>query len=90
MEILRQNYEGVTTSWSRSLYVGITLDWDYAKRQVHLPMPDYIKRALVQFQHELPEKCTFTIYPYIPPSYGKTVQMAKQASLAPKLSEKKH
>jgi hypothetical protein len=27
------------------------LDWDYKKQQVHLSMPNYVKKALKQFQH---------------------------------------
>ena len=42
---LRRKYD-VTTDWSRSLYCGITLKWDYIKRPVHLSMPRYIANVL--------------------------------------------
>ena len=40
----------VTTEWDGKRYIGITLDWDYKRRQVHLSMPGYIQKAIKQFQ----------------------------------------
>ena len=48
--VLKKDYK-VTTDWAASRYIGITLDWDYNKKQVHLSMPGYVKKALKQFQH---------------------------------------
>ena len=28
-------------------YLGLTLDWDYEKREVHLSMPEYVAKALL-------------------------------------------
>ena len=39
-----ENYT-VTTEWDGTRYIGITLDWDYKRRQVHLSMPNYVKKA---------------------------------------------
>jgi hypothetical protein len=33
-------------------FIGIILDWDYNKCHVHLSMPNYVKKALKQFQHK--------------------------------------
>ena len=38
---IKENYE-VTTDWEGKQYVGLTLDWDYTLRQVHLLMPDFV------------------------------------------------
>ena len=46
----------VTTEWNGARYIGITLDWDYKRRQVHLSMPNYVEKALKQFQHTLKKK----------------------------------
>jgi hypothetical protein len=46
---LEQHYK-LTCDWTGTRYIGITLDWDYNKRQVHLSMPNYVKKALKQFQ----------------------------------------
>ena len=47
---LEDHYK-ITTDWTGARYIGITLDWDYKKRQVHLSMPGYVDKALKQFQH---------------------------------------
>ena len=38
MEALRENYT-ISREWDGTRYSGITLDWDYTKREVHLSMP---------------------------------------------------
>ena len=45
----KQQYE-ITTDWKGNKYIGITLDWDYEQRQVHLSMPGYVRKALQQFR----------------------------------------
>jgi hypothetical protein len=47
---LEEHYK-LTCNWTGTQYIGITLDWDYKKQQVHLSMPNYVKKALKQFQH---------------------------------------
>ena len=49
--VLEEHYK-VTTDWTGDRYIGITLDWDYEKRQVHLSMGGYVAKALKQFQHK--------------------------------------
>ena len=83
MEILRAHYEAITTDWTGSLYSGITLYRDYKHGKVNLSMPGYVLKALFEFQHDLPDKCTLTSHPYVPPVYGKKVQIAQQESNAP-------
>ena len=55
MKTLKKDYP-VTEDWKENKYIGITLDWDYDKGQVHLAMSGYVKKALKQFQHEMPKK----------------------------------
>jgi hypothetical protein len=43
----------VTADWTGRRYIGITLDWDYGRRRVHLSMPNYVKKALQLFQHKV-------------------------------------
>ena len=43
----------VAEDWEGKKYGGITLDWDYTKHQVYLFMPEYVKDALIRFQHTL-------------------------------------
>jgi hypothetical protein len=59
-------------------YLGITIKWDYENRTAKLSMPDYVKEALLEFQHEDTHKVKFNSpSPYTPPVYGKKQQMAK-------------
>ena len=66
---LEENYK-VTTDWTGGRYIGITLDWDYKNHQVHLTMPNYVKKALKQFQHVMSAKQQHAPYPSIPIKYG--------------------
>ena len=51
-----QEYYTVTTEWEGKRYIGITIDWDYKRRQVHLSMPNYVVKALTQFQKKMRKK----------------------------------
>ena len=44
-QTLEENYK-VTTEWSGTMYIGITLDWDYRRRQVHLSLTGYTDKSL--------------------------------------------
>ena len=87
MKILGDNYEDETNDWTGSLYSGIRFDWDYTKCQVHLSMPGYVRKAMVQFQHEFPENFTTTSHLHTPPVYRNKVQLAQQDSTAPLLDK---
>ena len=78
---------GVTTEWEGKQYIGITLDWDYERRQVHLSMPGYIAKALKVFQHEARIKQDQP-FPSAPIQYGVKTQYAKERSTAPLLDAK--
>ena len=88
---LKKALEGdykVTTDWTGARYIGITLDWDYKKRQVHLSMPNYVRKALKQFQHVRTNKKQNAPYPSIPIIYGAKKQYATESSSAPPLDAK--
>ena len=80
-KVLEEHYK-VTTDWTGTRYIGIHLAWDYAKGQVHLFMPDYVKKALKQFQHKL-QKPQRQPFPHTPIQYGAKKQYAKEQSNAP-------
>ena len=50
--VLEQDYT-VTADWAGTRYIGITLDWDYDCRRVHLSMPHYVQKALKLFGHKV-------------------------------------
>ena len=87
MKTLKKDYT-VTEDWKGNKYIGITLDWDYKKGEVHLTMPGYVKKALKQFQHETPKKHQNSPFPYTEPTYGATKQYAKEESKTAKLDKK--
>jgi hypothetical protein len=45
LQVLRQDCR-IEEDWEGTRYLGIILDWDYTKREVHLSMPGYIEKAL--------------------------------------------
>ena len=51
-DTIKENYT-VTEEWDGRRYIGITLDWDYKKGQVHLFMPNYATKSLKQSNHKL-------------------------------------
>ena len=86
LKTLEEHYK-VTSDWKGDRYIGIHLQWDYDKRQVHLYMPDYVKRALKQFQHKL-RKRQNQPFPHTPIEYGAKQQFAKEKTKSPKLDAK--
>ncbi len=83
---LKKHYK-LTCDWTGTQYIGITLDWDYTKHQVHLSIPNYVKKALKQFQH-IASKLQLAPYPSVPIKYGAKKQYAMQESHAPLLDDK--
>ena len=52
LQTLRQYYEAVSVDWTGTLYCGITLKWDYAKRTCELSMPGYVQQAVRKFPRD--------------------------------------
>ena len=48
----------VTSEWDGRQYIGITINWEYKRRQVHLSMPKYVTKSLKQFNHKPQKKKT--------------------------------
>jgi hypothetical protein len=66
---IKEHYD-VTEDWEGKRYLGLTFDWDYTKRKVHLSMPDYIPDALVRFNREHPQQSQNLPHAHNPPNYG--------------------
>ncbi len=86
ISVLKQEYK-IDTDWEGTRYLGLTLDWDYTKREVHLSMPGYIENALVHFGHEPPVKPQMQPYPHTIPTYGMKIQHAKAADTSPPVTK---
>ena len=52
LQALRAKYS-ISTDWYASLYIGITLNWNYTAGHVDLSMPKYFARALHRFNQAL-------------------------------------
>jgi hypothetical protein len=83
---LEEHYK-LTCNWTGKPYIGITLDWDYNKCHVHLSMPNYVQKALKQFQHKA-GKLQHAPYQSTPIQYGTKKQCATQESKTPLLDDK--
>ena len=83
-ETLEEHYK-VTTDWTGNRYIGIHLQWDYKKGQVHLYMPGYVQKALTQFHH-IRSKLQHQPFPHTPIKYGAKKQYATEESKSPKLN----
>ena len=55
LRTLNKEYK-TSSEWEGKRYIGLTLEWDYKRRQVDLSMPTYIPRALTKYQHPPPSK----------------------------------
>eukprot|EP00804_Cyclotella_cryptica_P028785 CCRYP_018721-RB/>CCRYP_018721-RB protein AED:0.41 eAED:0.41 QI:0/0/0/1/0/0/3/0/816 len=87
LKVLQEHYT-VTTDWTGSRYIGITLDWDYDKHRVHLSIPGYVKKALSQFQHPRPQTPQHAPFPATPINYGARQQYAQTPSTTTLLDPK--
>jgi hypothetical protein len=83
---LEEHYK-LTCDWTGKQYIRITLDWDYNKRHIHLSMPNYVQKALKQFQHKA-GKLQHAPYQSAPIQYGAKKQYATQELKAPLLDNK--
>jgi hypothetical protein len=76
ISILKQYYE-ISEDWTGSKYIGITFDWDYQHKQVHLSMPGYIDKALQRFDHTRPQRSQNSPHQHVIPTYGARAQYAE-------------
>ena len=91
IQVLNEHYT-IDTDWEGTRYIGLTLDWDYNGRKVHLSMPEYVAKALKRFGHEYPTKPQHQPHPHTERTYGATVQYAQAQDESPLLEpgEKSH
>ena len=75
VRVLKEHYE-ISEDWEGKKYIGLTFDWDYKKRQVHVSMPGYRDLALIRFKHRTPKRRQDQPYKYVIPNYGAKIQFA--------------
>jgi hypothetical protein len=56
--------------WSGSLYIGITLDWDYDANTVDISTPGYIEKVLHRFNHTPSQRKQDSSHLWVRPTMG--------------------
>ena len=75
----------ITVDWEAHKYIGLTIEWDYLNRKVHLHMPGYLNKALLRFKHEMPKTKQNSPHPHVAPQYGAKTQSVEKADTSPPL-----
>ena len=80
----------ISTDWEASLYIGISLHWDYTAGHVDLSMPKYVARALHRFKQTLQKfhpdnKLEYSPHKHVEPKYGQKFQYAEPTDDTPLL-----
>jgi hypothetical protein len=65
----------VRTDWIGSLYLAMTLNWDYIHSTVDISMPGYVAKALERFQHTPPRRAEHSPHAWSKPVYGTHPQL---------------
>ena len=73
--MLKEHYE-ISEDWEGKKYVGLTFDWDYDKRRVHVSMPGYVDHNLIRFKHDTPRRAQDQPYQHTVPNYGAHYQFS--------------
>ncbi len=84
IETLKQDYT-ITIDWGATKYIGLTIDWDYNKGQVHVHMPGYLDKVFLKFKHVAPSKKQNSPHPHAIPQYGAKSQFAESQDKPPSL-----
>jgi hypothetical protein len=86
IDALEKDYT-ISTDWDATKYIGLTIDWDYAKRKVYIHMPGYLAKALQRFKHPTPAKQQNSPHPHVAPNYGAKVQYTPEDDDSPPLDK---
>jgi hypothetical protein len=88
IEALKQDYT-ITIDWGGTKYIGLTIDWDYNKGQVHVHMPGYLDKVVLKFKHFASSKKQNSPYPHAIPQYEAKTQYAESQDKSPLLNIEK-
>jgi len=86
LRTLNKEYK-TSSEWEGKRYIGLTLEWDYINRYVHVSMPGYCEKACQRFHHHKPKKPQDQPYPHVEPTYGSKQQYAQEEDQSPTLSK---
>jgi len=68
----------ITIDKSGSLFCGVTLDWDYKRKEVKCSMPGYIPKLLQKLNHQQPTKPQYSPHPAPIITYGAKIQQSME------------
>jgi hypothetical protein len=85
---IKQDYN-ITIDWDATKYIGLTIEWDYTNQKVHLHMPGYLNKALLQFKHDKPKSKQNSPHPHVKPQYGAKRNMRRKRTPPPLLEKRK-
>ena len=88
MAVLEEHYK-ISHYWKGKRYLGIDLDWYYARHKLHLSMLLYVKYSLIRFNHAMPRRPQDQPHPHIKSKYGQTVQYIEEEASSPPLTSAK-
>ena len=73
LSVINEHYR-CKAEWPGNRYLGMTLDWDYDHREVHISMPGYVHEALQRFRWKQPKKPQHQPHKHTVPTYGSKIQ----------------
>ena len=73
----KEKYD-ITEYWEGKHYLGLTFDWNYDTRSVHLSMPNYIPNAFKRFKRDKPKKLQGSPHQHMVPNYGAKQKFSKE------------
>ena len=79
----------ITVDWEGTRFIGLTLDWDYESKEMHVSMPGYVQKALTRFKHNPPSKPQHQPHPHLPIVYGAKTQTSQPEDTSPRLNKEK-
>lgn len=83
---LEEHYT-ISEDWTGNRYLGLTLDWDYENKEVHVSMPDYVPDALARFKVKTPKRAQHQPYPHIQRRYGAKQQYTEEEDTTAELTK---
>ncbi|KAL7476137.1 hypothetical protein ACHAW6_002015 [Cyclotella cf. meneghiniana] len=78
LKSILESYYPISTDWTGNQFIGITLNWDYKNKNIHVSMPGCVAKSLKQFEHKQPSNPQHAPFPTRPIKYGAKHNMPLQ------------
>ncbi len=84
IEALIKDYT-IAIDWGATKYIGLTIDWNCNKGQVHVHMSGYLDKAFLKLKHIAPSKKQNSPHPQTIPQYEAKNQHGESQDKSPLL-----